>query len=106
MKLVPYAHLLSLRSADINELIRLSDGFAIVVNRKLKNKIVKFLENEKRFLGGKKNLVTRLAYIWGARGSFSIIPFVSIWNRAMIEGITIQSIDEVNSEYHLRFGRR
>ncbi|UOD31537.1 hypothetical protein INH39_07545 [Massilia violaceinigra] len=106
MKLIEFDHLASLRQDEIDELITSKLEFVIVADGEKKSSLLSFLENEERYFNGKRRLLERIAYLWGARHAFSIIPFVTIWNKALMNGLEIKSKKEINSKIYLSFDKR
>jgi hypothetical protein len=90
----------------MTRLIETPGGFAISADQKTTDAIVKFVENEKRFLANKKSWRTRLAYLWGGLPGFSVVPFIGVWNSARLNGVIIKSIDKTGANYLIVFGPR
>lgn len=105
MKSISYQSLSSLNNAEIESLMQSPEGFVVMASRNEKNNIMGFLENENRYLAGQRGLLDRLKYLWGGWRGFLIIPFVTVWNRALINGFVMDSVEEKETMYLLKFKR-
>ncbi|MDQ1817706.1 hypothetical protein RBA41_30835 [Massilia sp. CCM 9210] len=106
MKTIEFDHLASLMQDEIEELIMSTIEFVIVADGAKKHALLSFLESEEKYFNGERRFLDRIAYLWGARHAFSIIPFVTVWNKALINGFEIKSKKEIDSKIYLFFEKR
>lgn len=106
MKSILYEQLPSLRNDELEDLTCSNVGFVVIANSGNGAAISAFLKNERKYSMGKKTFLDRIQYVWEGRVGFSIVPFISVWNNALVKGLEVKSIEDVNWQVYCRFGRR
>lgn len=91
MKSYRYEELTKLSSQELSDLAKLN-GFAIIAKADVEERIVRFLENESRYRNSSRRLRDRLHYLLGGRHGFAVIPFVTLWNSAKINGLDVAQV--------------
>lgn len=100
-----YESLLDLPYFEIVEITAMAEPFKIIAEGKVGRRIIQFLKNEKVFAESNRSLMNRLRYVAGGFRGILAPNFMPLWNRAMMDGFIVESIEQSGPTYEIIFSK-
>lgn len=98
-----YEKLLEMPYSEIAKITASHEQFKVVAEDRAGRRISRFLENEDSFARSDKSLRSRLTYLAGGLIGMLIPNFMPLWNRAMMDGFFVESVDQLSHNYEIVF---
>lgn len=89
--------------SDICEIILAKEAFKVRATDSTGLRISLFLDTERCFHSSRKRLLDRLHYLGVARHGLFVPGFMPIWNRALMNGFTVNEVKQSDNVCEIFF---